>query len=218
MKRFTAPLFYFISFIVFTLLVKTVDLQPAGAEGTLIGFANLNLSVQQLFGQNHLSYKITQIFGILALITAAVFAITGIVQMFKRKSLLKVDSDILLLGLIYLLLVILYILFEKLAINYRPVVLDEGLEPSYPSTHTMLILTVFGTCMRISRSFISSKKLQSAIIIFCLVIMELTVVFRMICGVHWFTDIIGGVLISFCLITLYNSLINFTLFLSKKKL
>ena len=112
------------------------------------------------------------------------------------------------LGVIYILVILLYVLFERFSINYRPVILDEGLEPSYPSTHTMLILTILGTATYISGAYIKNTKLLIAARIACFVIMALTIIGRMICGVHWFTDILGGILISVFLISLYKDLVS----------
>ena len=153
-------------------------------------------------------YKLTQIFGIAAIAVAGVFAVTGAVQLIKRKSLLKVDREVLMLGVVYIIVIVLYALFEKIAINYRPVILDaaEGLEPSYPSTHTMLILTIFGTAVRACGYYIKNTKLLVGARVFALIVMALTIVGRLICGVHWLTDIIGGVLISISLICLYREL------------
>lgn len=206
MKKYCNTIFWGLCFIIFTILVTTVDLQAAGAEGSLIGFANLNTSVYQLIGSNTFCYKLTQLFGIIAILVALVFAITGLIQLIQRKSIFKVDREIITAGIIYFLVIILYILFEKLAINYRPVVLEEGLEASYPSTHTMLILTILGTAIPLAGKYIKSSKLSLTTKLICIVIMWLTVVFRLMSGVHWFTDIIGGVLISLCLISLYKAI------------
>ena len=206
MKKYLAPAFWGLSFIIFTILVKVIDVQPVGAEGSLIGFAGLNTAVFSLLGTNHFCYLATQIFGVLAILVAAVFAVLGFVQLLKRKSLLKVDREILMVGIVYALVIILYVLFEKLAINYRPLILDEGLEASYPSTHTMLILTILGTAIPLAGKYIKNQKAALAVKLVCILIMWLTVIFRLVSGVHWFTDIIGGVLISLSLISLYKSL------------
>ena len=208
MKKYLSTIFWGLSFILFTILVKVIDVQPLGAEGSLIGFASLNISVNQLLGRNNFCYLLTQFFGVLALLLAAVFAVTGFIQLIKRKSLIKVDYEILMTGILYALVIILYVLFEKIAINYRPVVLDEGLEASYPSTHTMLILTFFGTAIPMAEKYIKSQKLALTAKIFCIVIMWLTLVCRLLSGVHWFTDIVGGLLISLCLISLFKSLVR----------
>ena len=206
MKKYLAPAFWGLSFIIFTILVKVIDVQPVGAEGSLIGFAGLNTAVFSLLGTNHFCYLTTQLFGVLAILVAAVFAVLGFVQLLKRKSLLKVDREILMVGIVYALVIILYLLFEKLAINYRPLILDEGLEASYPSTHTMLILTILGTAIQLAGKYIKNPKAALAVKLVCILIMWLTVIFRLVSGVHWFTDIIGGVLISLSLISLYKSL------------
>ena len=208
MKKYLKAIFWGLCFIIFTILVKVIDVEPAGAQGSLIGFASLNLSVNQLLGTNHFCYLITQLFGLLAIFLAAVFAVMGFVQLIKRKSLLKVDHEILMVGIVYAIVIILYVLFEKLAINYRPVVLEDGLEASYPSTHTMLILSILGTALPLAGRYISNPKIALLAKLLCIVIMWLTVVCRLLSGVHWFTDIIGGVLISLCLISLFKSLLR----------
>lgn len=208
MKKYLSPIFWGLCFIIFTILVKVIDVQALGAQGSLIGFASLNLSVNQLLGTNHFCYLITQLFGIIAIMAAALFAVMGFVQLIKRRSLLKVDHEILMAGIVYAIVIILYVLFEKLAINYRPLVLEDGLEASYPSTHTMLILTILGTALPLAGKYISNPKVALAVKLICIIIMWLTVVCRLLSGVHWFTDIIGGVLISLCLISLFKSLVR----------
>ncbi len=208
MKKYISSIFWALCFIVFTILVKVIDLQPAGPQDSMIGFASLNLSVFQLLGTNNFCYKLTQLFGLLAIAVAGIFAVTGLVQLIKRKSLLKVDREILMAGIIYALVIILYVLFEKLAINFRPVITDEGLEASYPSTHTMLILTILGTALPLAGKYISNPKIALTAKILCIVIMWLTVVCRLLSGVHWFTDIFGGVMISLCFISLFKSLLR----------
>ena len=208
MKKYLSPFFWGLCFIIFTILVKVIDVQALGAQESLIGFASLNLSVNQLLGTNHFCYLITQLFGILAILAAALFAVMGFVQLIKRKSLLKVDHEILMAGIVYAIVIILYVLFEKLAINYRPLVLEDGLEASYPSTHTMLILTILGTALPLAGKYISNPKAVLAVKLLCIAVMWLTVVCRLLSGVHWFTDIVGGVLISLCLISLFKSLVR----------
>ena len=208
MKKYLSPIFWGLCFIIFTILVKVIDVQALGAQDSLIGFASLNLSVNQLLGTNHFCYLITQLFGIIAIMAAALFAVMGFVQLIKRRSLLKVDHEILMAGIVYAIVIILYVLFEKLAINYRPVILEDGLEASYPSTHTMLILTILGTTLPLAGKYISNPKAALAVKLLCIAVMWLTVVCRLLSGVHWFTDIVGGVLISLCLISLFKSLVR----------
>ena len=208
MKKYTDAILFALLFVFFTLLVRVIDVQVVGPQDAWIGFAGLNVAVHEFFGMNLLWYKLTQILGIAAIALAGLFAVTGAVELIKRKSLLKVDRALLMLGVIYIIVIVLYVLFEKFAVNYRPVILDpaEGLEPSYPSTHTMLILTIFGTAIRACGFYSKNTKLLVGARVFALIIMALTIVGRLICGVHWLTDIIGGVLISLSLICLYRAL------------
>ena len=208
MKKYTDAILFALLFVFFTLLVRVIDVGVVGPQDAWIGFAGMNVAVHEFFGMNLFWYKLTQIFGIAAIALAGLFAVSGAVELIKRKSLLKVDRELLMLGVVYIIVIVLYVLFEKFAVNYRPVILDpaEGLEPSYPSTHTMLILTIFGTAVRAFGFYIKNKKLLAGARICALIIMALTIVGRLICGVHWLTDIIGGVLISISLICLYKAL------------
>ncbi len=208
MKKFAKSYIFGFLFVIFSLWIRLFDVQPVGPEGSSIGFAALNVAVHEFFGMHLFWYKLTQALGLLAIAVAGVFAVTGLVQLIQRKNLLKVDKKILMLGVIYILVILLYMLFEKVPFNYRPVVLDpaEGLEPSYPSTHTMLILTIFGTAVAVLGDYIKNAKLVLLLKIVCLVIMALTIVGRLVCGVHWFTDIAGGLIISLFFINLYRDL------------
>ena len=204
------PFILTICFIVFTIMVVTIDVQPIGPEGSSVGFATLNNAVHNFFGEISLFYYLTQALGLLAIAVAGAFAVLGCVQLIKRKSLLKVDRCVIALGITYIVVIALYVLFEKLAINYRPVITDEGLEASYPSTHTMLILTIFGTARfalhRLLKDY-KNQKLVRALEIACIIIMFITVIGRLICGVHWCTDILGSLLISTAIVSCYSKAI-----------
>ena len=212
MKKFAKSYFFGFFFVIFSLLIRLFDVEPLGPEGSRIGFSGLNVSVHDFLGMHLFWYKLTQVLGYIAILLAAVFAVLGFIQLIKRKSLLKVDKNLLMLGLVYILLMLLYVLFEKIPFNYRPVILDpaEGLEASYPSTHTLLILTVFGTAIQLAADYLKNPKLLLTVKVLSLIIMALTIVGRLVCGVHWFTDIVGGVLLSLFLISLYMDLILFT--------
>ena len=203
MKKFANSYIFGFLFVIFSLWIRLFDVQSVGPEGSSIGFASLNVAVHEFFGMHLFWYKLTQALGVLAIGLAAVFAVVGFVQLVQRKSLLKVDKKILMLGVIYILVILAYILFEKVPFNYRPVVLDpaEGLGPSYPSTHTMIILTIFGTAVGVLGEYIKNTKL-----VLIIKIMALTIIGRLVCGVHWFTDIAGGVIISLFFINLFKDL------------
>ena len=193
--------------ILFTLLVKVVDVQQIGVEETSIGFATINQFVFKTLRENELWYNITEILGLVALATVAIYGLIGLTQVIKRKSLLKVDKEIIALGIFYVVVIGIYILFEKVIVNYRPVLIDGIKEASYPSSHTLMT-----TCLCISAVIINKKLFNNKITkytnLLLLVIMSTTVIGRLLSGVHWFTDIIGGILISTALLTTFYTIIS----------
>ena len=209
-KYFPTVLFFPIIFVLFTISLKVVDVQAVGPLGSEIGWASLNYPVNAFFaehpflGGQHFWYTLTNVFGIVAILTAASFACLGLVQLIRRHSLLKVDREIIMLGVIYAVTILLYVLFEKIAINFRPVLEDGVLEPSYPSTHTMLVLCIMGTAFIALRKYFADKRLLNCSRIICVAVMGLTVIGRLVCGVHWITDIMGGILISVSIIVFYK--------------
>ena len=200
-----------VSAILFALLIavlRLVDVAPAGPQGTSIGLSHLNKSVANLTGVNMLWYDITDWLGVAAILTAFVFTIVGLVQLIKRKSLLKVDGELLWLGGLYLLVIGIYILFENVIINYRPIIMPGCTNPeaSFPSSHTMIVCVIMGSAIMLIGRYIKKKPLCSGLQIICTAIIAVTVVGRLISGVHWFTDIMGGILISSALLALYSGI------------
>ena len=191
--------------IVFIFAVTVIDVQGIGPNGTSVGFAGINGAIFNAIGSNMIWYKITQLLGYLAIVIFAFFAICGVVQIVKRKSFFKVDQDLLVMAYMFIVLFLLYILFDKIAINYRPMLLpgESSLEPSFPSSHTMLALCVFGTTWLFFKRRLGQGKAYNIIRIMMLVLMVVTIVGRLLSGAHWFTDIIGGLLISATLVSFY---------------
>lgn len=205
-KRWLMTGILFFLFAAFTVLVSVADVQPIGPEQSEVGLATLNGFVFEHIGVNMTWYHITEWLGMAVLLVPAGFAALGLCQLIQRKSLWKVDTHLLLLGVFYALVAVCYVLFEKVIINYRPVVFDEGLEASYPSSHTMLAVCVLATAMMVIRRLpvLPQKYLKAANPI-CVALLLVTVVGRLLSGVHWFTDIVGGVLLSAALVMLYAS-------------
>lgn len=197
-------------FIIWIFLVRTVDVDSIGPEGTSVGLSHINKSVSDFFGQNLFWYDVTEFFGTIAILVAAAFAFTGLIQLIIRKSLAKVDKEIFVLGGLYIIVIGLYALFEVVIINYRPIIMsgEEHPEASFPSSHTMLICVVMGSAIMVMDKYIKNKSLCNALKILCAIIMVVTVVGRLISGVHWFTDIIGGVLISIALLALFSGILE----------
>lgn len=196
----------FLVFGVFTLLTMTYDVQPIGPEKSLIGFAGVNQFVFGKLGVNLLWYEVTDWLGLVAVMVALGFGVLGLFQWIKRKSLFKVDLDILALGIYYALVVGLYVLFEIYIVNYRPILLHGNLEASFPSSHTMIVLCIMGTAIPQFRKRVKNQFTKRMFEVACVGVIAITVVGRLISGVHWFTDIVAGLLLGMAFVMLYISM------------
>lgn len=198
---------FFLAFMLEILLVKIIDVKPIGPEGTEVGFAALNGAVSSVLHFNKFFYMISEVLGIVSLAVAAVFACVGLMQLIKVKNPLKIEADIFLLGVLYVIVLILYVAFDKVAVNYRPIIMpnETVVEPSFPSSHTMLAVTIMSSAMMLVDKYFAKYAQYKWVLA---VLAVLTVVTRLLSGVHWFTDIIGGVLISAALLFVYAALIE----------
>lgn len=192
-------------FTVFTALIQTADVRPIGPDGTKVGFAAVNSWFRRLTGVNMTLYTITDWLGLVPIFVCLLFGMLGLVQLVKRRSLFKVDPDILLLGAYYLLVMTAYLAFEMIPINHRPVLIDGRLEASYPSSTTLLVLSVMPTLSMQARRRLRGVMAQRAIGAVAGVFSMLMVTGRLVSGVHWLTDIVGAVLLSAGLLCIYRA-------------
>ncbi len=205
----TISLILFVICIIYIILLKTVDVGVIGPFDSKVGFSTLNAHYHQSFPKNMGWYNATKYLGVLPFILIAYYGLNGLLQLIRRKSLAKVDKRLILLGIFYILVGATYFFFEKVVINYRPVLMDGELEASFPSSHTMLAICVCASSMLISKHYIRDKKYNDIATIITGVLMIILTVGRALSGVHWITDIIGGILISGFLLSLfYASLRN----------
>jgi len=193
--------------IVYTILVKTIDVQMLD-NGSNIGFYSLNKFIFDGIGVNMIWYHITEIIGYVALLIAAIYGIIGVIQFIERKSLFKVDKEIILLGIFYVAVIAMYVLFEKVIINYRPILMDGVLEASYPSSHTLMTLCICISSIFVNRQLFDNK-MTKVLNVISIIMAILMVIGRLISGVHWFTDIIGGIIISSALLMIFYSSLKF---------
>lgn len=207
-KQLLTILILFIVCIVYTLLVKYYDTNAIGPKHTIVGFSALNALFSNLTGYNEFFYKLTEYLGFIPFVIVGYYGIIGLLQLIKRKSILKVDKRLLFLGGFYIVVLLVYILFEHVIINYRPFLINNELEASYPSSHTMLALCVCLSSLLINRFYIKNKNVLKIINIAIIILMFILVIGRVLSGAHWITDIIGGIIISAFLVYTYEYLIT----------
>lgn len=197
-----------IAFIVWTILIQTVDVQPVGQNRTDVGFATWNLWFHKLTGANMLLYTITDWLGLVPLFVCLIFAGMGFCQLLQRKNLFKVDADIIILGVYYVTVIGCYLLFEAIPVNYRPILMNGVMEASYPSSTTLLVVTVMPTLVEQALRRMKKNTLSKVIAVGSIAFSLFMVVGRLVSGVHWITDIIGSMLFSLGLFLIYKGLVQ----------
>ena len=207
-KRLALGVSLVVAFVLWTVLVRFVDVQAIGPDGSSVGLATLNRFVHELTGVNWILYTVTDWLGLVPIAVALGFAILGLVQLIKRKSLWKVDYSILALGVFYIVVMAAYIFFEIVVINYRPTLIDGYLEVSYPSSTTMLVMCVMPTAAMQLNVRIKNTVFRRCAVITIVAFTAFMVIGRLISGVHWISDIIGGALLSAGLVIIYYSIGN----------
>ncbi|MBO4867097.1 MAG: phosphoesterase PA-phosphatase [Ruminococcus sp.] len=197
-------------FALWTYLIQTVDVQPVGQKGTDIGFADLNVRFHEITGVHMSIYTITDWLGLVPIAVCMGFGLLGMTQLIKRKSLLKVDVSIVLLGVYYILVIFGYLIFEMIPINYRPIPINGYMEASYPSSTTLLVLSVMPTLSFQAHCRASGRGLKLSADIFATGFSLFMVIGRTVSGVHWLTDIIGSMILSGGLYFLYHGAVLLT--------
>ena len=205
---FTPGILFLCAFGLWTALVQTVDVQSIGPDGTGVGMAAWNLGFHQWTGVHMWMYTLTDWLGLVPVCVGVAFGMLGLVQLVGRRSLWKVDRDILILGVYYVLVIGCYLFFEAVPINYRPILIEGRLEASYPSSTTLLVLSVMPTLGEQVRRRVKSGALRRMICSFAAGFSAFMVIGRTLSGVHWLTDIVGAVLLSGGLFALYRAAVK----------
>ncbi len=193
-----------LAFLLWTVLIQHVDVRSVGPNGSSVGFGGINLWFHRLTGVHMTLYTITDWLGLVPIVICICFGTLGLRQLIVRRNLFRVDPDILLLGIYYVLVIFFYLLFEMVPINYRPVLIDGVLEASYPSSTTLLVLSVMPTLRFQTERRSGHPGARMAAACFAYGFSALMVTGRLLAGVHWLTDIIGAVLLSSGLFRLYR--------------
>lgn len=207
-RNFCVTICLLVAFVLWTIAVGSIDVQPIGPRHSEVGFATMNGLVHRLIGIHMQLYVITDWLGLVPIGFALGFAALGFVQLVKRKSILKVDNSILILGGYYILVIVVYVFFEIHIVNYRPVLIEGYLEASYPSSTTMLVTTVMPTAMMQLSERVKNSRFRYVLKLLINSFMVFMVIGRFVSGVHWISDIIGGLLLSAGLVMLYYSVMK----------
>lgn len=198
----------FVLAVLFTILVKLIDVQTIGPNNSEVGFARINKFFWNLTGENTVWYKISEILGYFALLIAVFYVGFGVYQLIKNKSFKKVDKNIYILGSFYVLVAIVYVLFELIVVNFRPVLVDGVLEASYPSSHTLLALCICISGVIVNKKLFNKNLVLKIVNIALIILGAVVVITRYLSGAHWFTDILGGLIISALLLVVFYVVIN----------
>ncbi len=205
---FVQPVIMLTVFLLFTILTAMVDYKPIGPRGSEVGLAAVNGFLHSYFGYNDLFYVLSKLLGYICFLIPVVNLGVAIRDIYRKKSLFKVGPDVIGAFCVYVLMALCYILFDTVVLNCRPVLMDGQLEASYPSSHTLLAVTLTLTAaLQLNfRDRNLERKSRNQKILAALGI--LVVVTRFLSGVHWFTDIVGGVLLGLTLAALYVPLVR----------
>ncbi len=201
-KLFISSAILFVAFLVFTVLIMFVDVKPIGPMNSEVGFASLNGKIFDALRTNSVAKLISEILGFVAIGVGLCFCFLFVIKIIKAKSLKKFDKSLFALCLFYVVIGVVYVLFLFIKINYRPVLIDDKLELSYPSSHTMLLCSILLSAVFYLDYFIKNAKLRYCFQILFILLAVVGVICRMLSGVHWFTDIIAGIVLSGALILL----------------
>lgn len=204
-KNLVISLSLLAAFALWTIALIFIDVQAIGPGGSSVGLATINAMFHDWTGVHMVIYTITDWLGLVPVAFGFGFASLGLIQWIQRKNLFHVDFSLLVLGGFYMIVLAAYLLFEAHVVNYRPVLINGYLEASYPSSTTMLVMCVMPTAMMQLNSRIQNAAFRQCVRILIALFIGFMVIGRLLSGVHWLTDIIGGALLSAGLVMVYHT-------------
>ncbi|MBO4415488.1 MAG: phosphatase PAP2 family protein [Lachnospiraceae bacterium] len=204
-------------FVFFTILVRFIDRAAIGPSDSVVGFAKLNGAVKNAVGNSKMWYALSSFFGVVVILVVIGFACLGAYELIRKKSLAGVDPDIYALAVIYVIMAVFYIVFDKIIIvNYRPMLENGELAASYPSSHTLMAVTVLGTAVIALYKRLKDYNIRLIVFAAAMLLMFLAVLTRFLSGVHWFTDIFASFLLGASLVALYSALSDYSFILRRE--
>ena len=205
-KRGISALVMLLLSVIWTVTAGVADVSAIGPMGSSVGLSTLNAAVRDLVGVRMELYELTDILDLVPIAVALGYAIVGAAQLIGRRSLWRVDRRILALGGLYIALGVVFVGFELMPLNYRPVLIEGVLEASYPSSTTLLVMTVIPAFLVDVATRVKKKRIFWVIFAVAAAFCAFVVAARILSGVHWFSDVIGGLLISAALVLSYSAL------------
>ena len=196
-----------LAFVLWTVLLRVIDVQAIGPNGSKVGFASVNAFFHTRIGVNMRLYVLTDWLGFVPIGIAFGFAVLGFIQWLQRKNICQVDYNLLALGAFYIVVFAIYLAFEYVVINYRPVLINGNLEASYPSSTTILVLCIMPTAILQLHQRLTKGVFKTAVLCAMSTFTLFMPIARLLSGVHWFSDIVGGILISLALVSGYCAVV-----------
>lgn len=203
-KWFLAALILTAVFVVLTITVKYVDQKNIGSQ--VIGWATINLWWRDIIGVRNFWQIASHIFAAITLIILVMFLVWQAIALLRRKSFRTMPRHWWFFDLTLIALALCYIVFQIMVINFRPLLIDGVAELSYPSSHVLLLATLWPVfILTLSREVKSRPWLRVASVI-GIIVMTVGIIARLLSGYHWFTDIIGGIMLGAVLTCWYQAL------------
>ncbi len=207
-RNYLTAVLLFVLFAIFTLIVKNIDVEAIGPQGSTVGLARFNRLVLDTVKADPNWDRITDLLALVSAAFGAGFMFLALKQVLRRRSLWKVDFGLVLLAAHFVLMCAAYILFEMVIINYRPVLTEEGLEASYPSSHTMFVLCIMIPAVILFHRYLRRHIFLLVLVdILCIALIAQAPVGRIMAGMHWATDVIGACILSAALCMLYYAVL-----------
>ena len=144
---------------------------------------------------------ITDVILITSFITLGVFVLLALYQWITRKSIKKVDKRLLWMPLPLALMALTYVIFDKLVVlDVRP---NGSGEPSFPSTHVMIVSTIFFLATMVLPKYVKSKVARIILELIMVIIISLTCIGRVMSNMHRPLDVVGGLAFAFIFTEIY---------------
>ncbi len=184
--------FSFLALFLLLIILLSIDRATITFAGKEVGLSHLNNLVSYKFDDT--LDKVSDVLFYFSFSGVILGVVLGIMQLVKNKSLFAVDTKILFFGIFVILAIIFWLVFDKgLKINYRPIDPTEG---SFPSTHVfMTTFFMLAAHNLLCSLFKGNNIVKYGSLAVAIIFIVLVTIFRVSSGMHYITDVIGGLFI-----------------------